>query len=102
AETHTDIRCFGDANGTITLTPSGGTGSNYTYTWLPNVSNGPTASLLIAGTYNVTVTDQANCEKAIAVTLTQPAQALTVNIQSNNVRCYGQNNGSIRIIASGG
>ncbi len=101
AETHTNLRCFGDANGDITLTPTGGTG-NYTYVWNPNVSNTNAATLLTAGTYDATVTDQNTCTKTISVTLTQPTTPLTINIQSNNISCFGANDGSITITASGG
>ena len=101
SETHTNLRCFGDANGDITLTPTGGTG-NYTYVWNPNVSNTNAATLLTAGTYDATVTDQNTCTKTISVTLTQPTTPLTINIQSNNISCFGANDGSITITASGG
>lgn len=102
SEVHTNLLCYGDANGDITLTASGGTGPNYTFVWNPNVSNSNFASLLTAGTYDATVTDQANCNKTISVVLTQPAQPLTINIQSNNISCFGANDGSITITTSGG
>jgi gliding motility-associated-like protein len=101
AETHTNLRCFGDANGDVTLMPTGGAG-NYTYVWNPNVSNTNAATLLTAGTYDATVTDQNTCTKTISVTLTQPTTPLTINIQSNNISCFGANDGSITITASGG
>ncbi len=98
----TDVNCFGDATGLITLTVTGGTGPNYTYVWNPNVSNSNIASGLVAGPYAVTVTDQANCNKNTTIIITQPAQALSINIQSNNVTCFGQNNGKINVLTSGG
>lgn len=101
-ETHTDLNCYGDANGDIQLIVTGGNGPNYTYTWNPNVSSTNLAGLLTAGVYNITVTDQAGCNKTISVTLSQPAQAVTLNIQSNNISCFGVSDGSITIIASGG
>jgi gliding motility-associated-like protein len=101
AESHTDLDCFGDTDGDITLTTSGGIGPNYTYNWSPNVSTNNLASLLAAGAYDITVTDQANCAKTITVTLTQPALPLTINIQSSNVSCFGANDGSITLITSG-
>ncbi len=101
AETHTNLKCFGDANGDITLTPSGGTGPNYTYAW--SVAGNTNAQVLLtAGVYNATVTDQANCTKTIAVTLTQPSQPVTINVQSNNISCFAANDGSITISTSGG
>jgi gliding motility-associated-like protein len=100
-ETHTDVTCFGLANGDITLTVSSGVGPNYTYNWSPNVSTSNFAALLTAGTYNVTVTDQANCNKTIAVVISEPALPLTINVQSNNISCFGLSNGSINISTSG-
>ncbi|MBK7149824.1 MAG: gliding motility-associated C-terminal domain-containing protein [Bacteroidetes bacterium] len=101
AETHTNLDCFGDTDGDIVLTPSGGTGPNYTYNWSPNVSSNNLASLLAAGVYDITVTDLANCTKEITITLTQPAQPLTINIQSSNVSCFGANDGSITLTTTG-
>jgi molybdenum-dependent DNA-binding transcriptional regulator ModE len=101
-ETHTDVTCFGLANGDITLTVSNGVGPNYTYNWSPNVSTSNFAALLTAGTYNVTVTDQANCNKTIAVVISEPALPLTINVQSNNISCFGLSNGSINITTTGG
>ncbi|SFD39187.1 SprB repeat-containing protein, partial [Algibacter pectinivorans] len=52
----TNVTCNGVANGSATVTATGGTASPYTYTW----SNGATTASITgvtAGTYNVTVTD---------------------------------------------
>ncbi|HLP51821.1 MAG TPA: PKD domain-containing protein, partial [Chitinophagales bacterium] len=102
AETHTNLSCFGDADGDITLTVTGGSGPNYTYSWQPNVSTTNVATLLTAGTYDVTVTDQASCTATTSVTLTQPALPVTLSIQSINISCFGANDGSISITTSGG
>ncbi len=100
AEIHTDLQCFGDADGDITLTPSGGTGPNYTYAWsIPGSTN--MQVLLVAGTYDATVTDQATCTATISVTLTEPTQ-LSINIQQSSISCFGANDGSITITTSGG
>lgn len=101
-ETHTDLDCFGDSNGDIALTVSGGSGGGYTYTWSPNVSSSNLAGLLVAGDYNITVTDGANCTKSILVTISQPLQPLTINVQSNNISCFGASDGSITFNTSGG
>ncbi len=55
ASKNSDAKCFGDANGSATVTPVGGNGG-YTYLWDDNetVAN---ATLLTAGTHNVTVKD---------------------------------------------
>lgn len=101
-ETHTNIRCYGDSTGDIMLTVSGGVGSNYLYSWNPNISISNTATLLPAGAYNITVIDQTNCQKTKTVTLLQPAQALSVTVQSTDVTCNGFSNGAITLTTSGG
>lgn len=101
-EVHTNVNCFGDSTGDIQLTVTGGTGPNYSYLWSPNVSTNNFAGLLKAGVYNITVTDQANCNKTTTVTLTEPAQPVTVNVQSDNISCFGVTDGAITLTASGG
>src|SRR5690606_8474173 len=57
--TPVNVSCFGESNGSIDLSVTGGTGF-YTYAW----SNGESTqdiSTLIAGDYTVTVTDTNGC-----------------------------------------
>jgi SprB repeat len=94
-----DIRCFGNTNGSINLTTSGGNGG-YTYSW----SNGSTLedlSSLAAGTYTVNVLDSKSCPATQSVTLSQPTQ-LTSNQTLQNVLCFGGTTGGITFVASGG
>jgi len=101
-EAHNNVKCNGGADGDIQLTVTGGVGPNYTYTWSPNVSTGNVAGSLTAGVYNIIITDQNSCTADTAITITEPAQPVTLNVQSTNVPCFGQNNGSITITATGG
>jgi len=94
-----NIRCFGNTNGFINLTASGGNGG-YTYSW----SNGSTAedlSSLAAGTYTVNVLDSKSCPASQGITLTQPAQ-LTSSQTIQNPLCFGGNTGGITFLAGGG
>src|SRR5690242_17929516 len=50
-----NVSCNGGNNGSITITPSGGT-PPYNYVWSPNVGNFATVSGLPAGTYTCYVT----------------------------------------------
>ena len=78
------LSCFGDDNGSITISAvTGGQGSNYSYTLntvLPTVSSsGPQSSNvfsdLVAGTYNITITDGYNCIFTSAdVVIAEPTQ----------------------------
>lgn len=49
-------------NGSITVSPSGGTGQGYLYQWSANANgcNGKTCENLCAGSYSVTITDKAS------------------------------------------
>ncbi|HEX2901097.1 MAG TPA: PKD domain-containing protein, partial [Bacteroidia bacterium] len=93
-----DVSCNGSANGTATVTPTGGAGG-YVYLW----SHGPTTqnvSGLAPGTYFVTVTDAGGCFRSTSVTITQPT-ALVLQTQHTDVLCSGQANGTASVTASG-
>ncbi len=96
--TGTDPLCVGSADGTISLTVVGGSPS-YTYAW----SNGATTdnlSGLVAGTYDVTVTDTHNCIANASYTLVDP-DVFVVSGSVTNVSCNGGDNGAIVLSVSG-
>lgn len=100
--TSTDVLCFGDANGVITVaTPTIGT-APYQYsldnvTWQnSNVFNG-----LTAGPYTVYFKEAAGCQGSLTITVNGPT-ALATNATTVPVICHGQNNGVITITANGG
>ncbi|MCO5257750.1 MAG: cohesin domain-containing protein [Lentimicrobium sp.] len=77
-----NVLCYGEATGSVVITPSGGVGP-YEIT--------PAQTGLEAGDYTFTVTDANSCTTAVDVTITQPAAALTATLTSqNNVLCYGR------------
>lgn len=97
--TPTAVFCNGAASGSISTTVSGGA-PGYTYLW----ADGPTTanrSGLLAGTYNLTVTDTRGCTGATSATVTQPS-AITATPTVQAVSCFGQSNGSISLAVSGG
>ncbi len=99
--TFTNVTCNGDGDGTISLTPAGGT-APYTFAW----SNGPTDQNLTSlepDDYTVTITDMNMCTFVVpAVTITQP-EVLTITIDNTeNVSCLGENNGAISTTIAGG
>jgi len=72
----TNINCFGNSDGTITVVAAGGT-APYTYTIAPSVNiTGATSGVftsLPAGSYVVTVTDNNGCSASTAaIVITQP------------------------------
>jgi gliding motility-associated-like protein len=91
--------CHGGSDGFIDLTLSGGTGP-FQFNW----SNGSTTediSGLVAGTYNVTVTDANGCTKTIMQTLSENL-AIVVQETHNNVACKSGSNGTINLTVDGG
>lgn len=95
----TDIICAGDADGSINLTASGGSGT-LSYNW----SNGAiTEDLngLLAGDYSVTVTDANGCSETETFTVNEPVEIALV-ITPSNVSCFEGNDGSIMVSISGG
>jgi len=98
-ETHTNVVCNGQSNGTIDLTVTGGTGA-YTYSWTGG-STTQDRSGLIAGTYTVTVTDANACTKTLSTTITQP-NSITVSSIDINVPCLGDATGGFNITVFGG
>ncbi|MGH2667420.1 T9SS type A sorting domain-containing protein, partial [Flavobacterium sp.] len=72
ATAQTNVSCNGGANGSATVTVSGGT-PGYTYSWAPTGGTAATATGLAAGTYTVTVTDANGCSDTESFTITEPA-----------------------------
>ncbi len=86
-------------NGSITVTATGGTG-NYAYLW----NNGGTSDLLAglaAGTYTLTVTDDNGCTWMQNFTVNAAGVPLAV-VNSTNLLCNGDSNGSIDLQVSAG
>ncbi|MFH2142089.1 MAG: PKD domain-containing protein, partial [Bacteroidota bacterium] len=100
----TNVDCFGNCNGTITVSASGGTGiGTYTYLWNDPApaQTGPTATNLCAGAYNVTVTDANGCIASANSTIIEPP-LLVLNMNGISVDCNGGNDGSATAIVTGG
>ncbi len=94
------VSCFGGSNGAIDLTVTGGTPA-YSYNW----SNGNTVqdlTGLAAGSYTVTITDANGCTYIHSSSVSQPASALSTNINIQQVSCFGWNNGEIDLTVNGG
>jgi hypothetical protein len=70
--TASNVLCNGQASGTATVTPSGGT-APYSYVWSPLPGNTQTVNNLTSGTYTVTVTDANGCITTQSFTVTEPA-----------------------------
>lgn len=99
----TNVICFGDATGSISINATGGR-LPYTFAWTG--SNGFSSSNqnltnIYAGNYNLVVTDNSGCTKNLSVQITQNTEIL-ITAQTTPVICYGDNDATIRINVSGG
>ncbi len=96
----TNVACNGASNGSINLTPTGGT-APYTFNWDGGITTEDRTGLS-AGTYTVTITDANGCTGTVNATLTQPATAVQEQTVVTNVACNGSSNGSINLTPTGG
>lgn len=92
-------RCNGAADGSATVSASGGSG-NYVFLWSTGDTTA-TAAGLVAGTYNVTVEDGNGCTQVASATITEPAE-LAVNASATPETANGANDGSATAAPSGG
>lgn len=100
--TQVNASCGGACNGSITAFASGGT-SPYSHKWTTTPpQTGATATGLCAGVYRDSITDANGCKTVLGpVTITQPVP-VTANVTCGSVSCFGGNNGTAAVAASGG
>ncbi len=85
------------SDGSISVSPTGGTGP-YTYTWSPPaVSSSSVASGLGASIYTVTVADFNGCTATASIPLSNSNGPSSVTITFTNVACNGQANGAAEV-----
>ncbi len=95
------ISCFGAADGGLAVTVAGGT-APYTYSWGPPIIGGsPSVTGLAAGEYTLTVTDANGCISSASINIFDP-EPLGLTIQSQDVLCQMDSNGTATALASGG
>jgi hypothetical protein len=98
--TNTNIDCFGQASGSVSVNVVGGT-APLNYAW-SNGATSQTVNNLPSGSYTVTVTDANGCTEQMSVTITQPQSSLSTTATQVNVLCFGNPSGSIDLSVSGG
>jgi hypothetical protein len=89
----------GQGNGAVNLLLVGGE-SPFNFNW-SNGANTQNVSNLLAGTYNVTITDNNGCEVIKSFNIQNQVGNLTVSGSVTDENC-GQGNGAINITTSGG
>lgn len=91
----------GNANGQACVAASGGT-PGYTYSWSPSGGSAACATSLLSNIYTVIVTDANGCTSTYSINVTNAAAPSATITASTNVSCFGGNNGSATVAASGG
>ena len=95
--------CSGLCNGSLSVSGIGGT-SPYSYVWSnasTTLGTGSVITGLCAGSYTVTITDNASCTSVSTYSVSQPA-LLVSPISWVNATCFGSAGGSASVIAGGG
>jgi len=96
-----NLSCGSASTGSITVSASGGLGS-YTYSINNNLfQSNPVFNNLTATTHTIVVRDLNGCRDSITQVLQAPAP-LIANVTGTNVSCFGFNDGTATINATGG
>ena len=98
------VSCNGGSDGAIDAMISGGV-PDYTYDWAGPFGYSETTediSGLIAGSYELTVTDDLGCTVVMAPQMLSQPPAITATATKVDVDCFGADNGSVDLTPSGG
>lgn len=96
-----DVICAGDSSGIAIVNPVGGT-APYQYLW-GDVLNQKTkqANSLFAGTYNVTITDDAGCT-IIEPVIVNSNDSIITSISATDTKCFNTSDGTAFVDVVGG
>lgn len=97
-DTQTNVICFGEATGALSINVSGGR-PDYLFEWSgPNgfTSNNQNIDSLFQGIYTVTVTDASNCVEELQLTIIENDE-IAIDVSVTEIECYGDNDASITI-----
>ncbi|PHR22788.1 MAG: hypothetical protein COA38_17745 [Fluviicola sp.] len=102
----TNVLCYGDATGSLTFSPGGGTPA-YSYQWSNSTTlfaeTGPVLNNVVADDfYDVTLTDSRGCQLTISSTIVSEPTAVLSSTSPTPVNCNGGQDGIIDLTVSGG
>jgi gliding motility-associated-like protein len=100
--TFANTSCFGDCNGTASVSPNGGT-PPFTVTWSPAPGGGqgtPNATGLCAGNYSVLIADANGCDTTLNFAITQPPPIVPGGTFTN-ASCFGTCDGTASVTPTG-
>jgi len=89
----TNVSCFGLNDGEITIAPTGGV-LPITQVW-STTGTTTTEDSLIAGAYNVTITDSNGCTLDSTFTVTEPVDFNVVITVVDSISCFGAQDGEL-------
>jgi hypothetical protein len=97
-----DVTCFGDNNGNILVTTTGGNGA-LSFDW-DNAPDIEDAQNLSGGTYQLTVTDAAGCPSvsSAVININEPSEIVVSIDAFTDVTCFDANDGTITASVVGG
>jgi SprB repeat/Secretion system C-terminal sorting domain len=98
----TDNLCFSDSSGTLSVVAAGGVSP---YTFSINGTNYLSSGLfttLTAGNYTTYIKDTNGCITPKTIELVQPSNVIVTPMYADTVRCFGESNGKVQVLASGG
>lgn len=103
-----DVSCFGEGNGEIAASVTGGAGGfSFTWekqsgeNWLPIGGTAGSRSDMLPGKYRVRATDSENCYRYEHAEIKEPSLLQITGVSSEDIVCLGET-GSLHIDGSGG
>jgi large repetitive protein len=98
----TNLSCFQNFSGSVQLNATGGTTPyQYSFDNGANYTSSSSLNFTAAGTYDVIVRDQHNCQVTGQSILTEPTQ-LTASASTTATTCFGIHDGGVTISPAGG
>lgn len=100
-----DVSCYGESNGSATVTVISSPLSSYTYTWSDGTpGSGPSSTLnnLAAGTYTVNVSDNNSGCSVVGAFVVGSPDPIVIDGVATDVNCFNQPTGSVDISVTGG
>ena len=92
--------CFGQSTGNVRLISFNGSAPYY-YKWSTGSTFDSIANVT-SGNYTSTITDNVGCQNIIKIEIKSPPPLTGKLLSTENVRCFGEQNGSIKTDVSGG
>ena len=91
------VECYGDETGALSATVQGGV-APYSYSW-SNGSSSSSISNVLAGKYDVTITDLNGCSSKVEHEITQPPMLVNTIDAITDIQCNGEKTGAIYVTA---